>query len=381
MAFVAAHNIISPLGTTSAATFEAVLAGRSGVAACQDLLPDQAPVWASRLSPEWHDDQHLEQPGRYTKFEKMLLASITDALRHTSVDAASPRTLFVFSSTKGNIGLLEGGQPGAARVQRASLPYSAQLVSAYFKNPATPVVLSNACISGVTALLYAQRLLRSGAYDAAIVAGADTVSRFVVSGFQAFQALCAAPCKPYSEDRTGINLGEAAATLILMATAPESTAGTGLVRVAGGAVTNDANHISGPSRTGAELAHAISSALSSAQVSPAQVDFISGHGTATIYNDEMEAKAFALAGLRGKPLHSVKGALGHTLGAAGLVESALSIMALTQGRRIPTAGYSQPMTAAALNVSAQPEAASSRWALKTASGFGGCNGALLFERI
>jgi len=374
MAFVAAHNILSPLGSTSAATFEAVVAGRTGVAAHPGPFSNEGPVWVAKLPAAWADDADLQQAGRYSKFEKLLMASIADALARCAVDPASPRTLFVFSTTKGNVSLLENARPDdAALIQRASLSCSAQLVSRYFGSVNQPVVISNACISGVAAVIYAQRVLKTGAYDAVIVAGADTVSDFVVSGFQAFQALSAAPCKPFSADRNGINLGEAAATLIL-------TAAEGEVQVAGGAMSNDANHISGPSRTGAELALAISQAMRAAQVSAPEIGFVSAHGTATIYNDEMEAKAFTLTGLQHQPVNSVKGALGHTLGAAGLVESALSILSLTQGQSIPTAGYSTPMPAANLNIATASGPSSARWALKTASGFGGCNAALLLKR-
>jgi 3-oxoacyl-[acyl-carrier-protein] synthase-1 len=151
--------------------------------------------------------------------------------------------------------------------------------------------------------------------------------------------------------------------------------------LAGGAISNDANHISGPSRTGAELANAINNALNAAGIGAGEVDFVSAHGTATSYNDAMEAKAFALSGVAAKPVHSIKGALGHTLGAAGIVESVLSIMAMTEGRLIPTAGHSAPMLANPLNVATSATPANLRIGLKTASGFGGCNGALVFERV
>ncbi|MGI4862376.1 MAG: beta-ketoacyl synthase N-terminal-like domain-containing protein [Janthinobacterium lividum] len=376
MAYVAAHNIFSPLGATSAATFAAVAAGRSAVAEYPGLLPGGEPVWAARLPTGWAQD-FAALAGAFSPFELMLIASIRDAAAQAGVALASARTVFVFATTKGNIGLLdEAAEVSPAVMSRLSLAASAQVVARYFGSSAAPVVISNACISGVAALLVAQRLLASGQYDTAVVAGADTVSEFVLAGFRAFQALSAGPCKPFSADRDGINLGEAAATIILTTQPPAGRA----VRLAGGAISNDANHISGPSRTGAELAQAIGQALAEAKLTAAEVDFVSAHGTATPYNDAMEAKAFALSGVHAKPVFSAKGALGHTLGAAGLVESVLSVLALAEGCLLPTAGYSQPMQPEALHVSTSARPAALRVALKTASGFGGCNGALVFVR-
>lgn len=379
MAYIAAHNIFSPLGATSAATFAAVAAGRSAVAEYPGIFPGDGPVWAARLPARWA--QALPAlGGDFSPFELMLIASIRDAITQADVELASARTVFVFGTTKGNIGLLdEAPEMSAELVGRLSLAASAQAVARYFGSPNTPVVVSNACISGVAALLVAQRLLASGQYDTAVVAGADTVSRFVLSGFQAFQALSAGPCKPFSEDRDGINLGEAAATIVLTARRPAGA--EPVVRLAGGAISNDANHISGPSRTGAELAQAIAQALGAAGLVAADVDFISAHGTATPYNDAMEAKAFALSGVQAKPVHSIKGALGHTLGAAGLVESVLSVLALTEGCLLPTAGHSRPMCPEALQIATTARPAALRVGLKTASGFGGCNGALVLERV
>ena len=378
MAYVAAHNIFSPLGATSAATFAAVAAGRSAVAEHPGIFPGDEPVWAARLPAGW-EKSSPELAEDFSPFEQMLIASIRDAASQVEMTLDSERTVFVFATTKGNIGLLDTEQEVSSDVVgRLLLSASAQAVAGYFGSSAVPVVVSSACISGVAALLVAQRLLASGQYDTAIVAGADTVSRFVLAGFQAFQALSVGPCKPFSADRAGINLGEAAATIILTAQPPAGLRQP--VRLAGGAISNDANHISGPSRTGAELAQAIDQALEEAGVAAADVDFISAHGTATPYNDAMEAKAFALSNVQTKPIYSVKGALGHTLGAAGVVEAVLSVLAMTEGCLLPTAGYSQPMQPEALDIAITARSATLRVGLKTASGFGGCNGALVFVR-
>src|SRR5690606_37788471 len=172
-----------------------------------------------------------------------------------------------------------------------------------------PVVISHACISGVVALNYALRLLKAGKYKNAIITGADCFTKFVLTGFQSFQAIADKPCRPFDKNRTGINLGEAASTILLSTEMKHEP----LAMLLSGAVSNDANHISGPSRTGAELAMTIERSLLEANIKADNVDMVSAHGTATAYNDEMEAKAFAITNLTNTPLHSFKSYIGHTL--------------------------------------------------------------------
>lgn len=142
-------------------------------------------------------------------------------------------------------------------------------------------------------------MLRAGFYDAAVVVGADEISMFIQRGFQSFMALSDTICKPYDLQRNGINLGEAAAAIVLKSV---NVPAAGTLLVKGGASANDANHLSGPSRTGEELALAVTSAIKKSGLVPAEIDFISAHGTATAYNDEMESKAFERAGLSEIPL-------------------------------------------------------------------------------
>jgi 3-oxoacyl-[acyl-carrier-protein] synthase-1 len=229
------------------------------------------------------------------------------------------------------------------------------------------------------ALLVARRMIGSGEVDHAVVAGVDVLSKFVVSGFQILHAMSPEPCRPFDTARKGINLGEAAAAVVLSSNPSALGAARG-IRVAGGGLSNDANHISGPSRTGAELAFAIRQALEEANIHRSDVDFISAHGTGTIYNDEMEAKAFALAELADRPVHSLKGFYGHTLGAAGIVEVVLSAEGLRRNQLVPSRGYEQSGVSIPLNVITQATNQSLNICLKTASGFGGCNAAIILTK-
>ncbi|MBC7901793.1 MAG: beta-ketoacyl synthase, partial [Gemmatimonadaceae bacterium] len=255
------------------------------------------------------------------------------------------------------------------------LHHSAQKIADHFGYKGLPVVISNACISGLAAMLVGKRLIESGQYQNAVVAGADMITKFILSGFQSFQAVADEPCRPFDESRKGITLGEAAATVILTA-----QKGTGLIRFSGGAVSNDANHISGPSRSGEELSMAINKTLRQAGINNNDIGFISAHGTATIYNDEMEAKAISLAGLESKPVNSLKGYYGHTLGAAGLLEAIVSIESLKNNLVLPTLGFTKSGVSKPIFINDKLIKAESQHCLKTASGFGGCNAALVFSK-
>jgi 3-oxoacyl-[acyl-carrier-protein] synthase-1 len=226
------------------------------------------------------------------------------------------------------------------------------------------------------AILTGARLIRSGLYENVVVAGADVISNFVLSGFQSFQAISSRPCRPFDRSRDGITLGEGAATVIL-SSRPEYAGG---VKVMGGSTSNDANHLSAPSRTGAELAYSINRALKEAGLLSADIDFISAHGTATLYNDEMEAKALTLANLQSVPVNSLKGYYGHTLGAAGLIESIIATQSLKEDLVISTIGFEEMGVSQPLNVCDKLLSAPLKNCLKTASGFGGCNAALVLSK-
>ena len=264
----------------------------------------------------------------------------------------------------------------ATSCSKITLHHSAKLVAKHFGFVHQPVVVSNACISGLLALLTGMRLLQSGQYENIVVAGADIISKFVLSGFQSFQAISKGECKPFDATRDGINLGEGAATIILSSNKKNNND----IKLTGGSISNDANHISGPSRTGEELFQAIKKAMQLAGLTATDIDFISAHGTATIYNDEMEAKAITLADMQAVPVNSLKGFYGHTLGAAGLIESVVTIQSMKENIVLPSRGFKNMGVTNALNICTALQSATLHNCLKTASGFGGCNAALIFSK-
>jgi len=369
--YLVSDNIISPLGHTSAENWVRLEQGHSGIRLHTDPARSPHPFYASLFEND--EIQHREG---LTRFESLLVSSIHDALSHTEISLADPRTILVLSSTKGNIGLMETQPRSPDLAGRISLATSARLIAAQFGAVNPPLLVSNACISGVLALLTAQRMLAARQYAHAVVAGADLITRFVLSGFQALQAIDPEPCRPFDATRRGITLGEGAATAVLSTTKLVASP----IRIAGGAISNDANHISGPSRTSDGLATAISGALRAAGQPAEAIDFVSAHGTATLHNDEMEASALTLAGVQAALVNSLKGYFGHTLGAAGLIETLISVRSLRENQVLPTAGFSQLGVSKPLTIPSTLHLAPLRHCLKTASGFGGCNAALVLSK-
>lgn len=378
--YVAGDNAVTSLGFTTAENVDNIMAERTGIKHYVDDAIYPEPFMASRIDDDLLSSHPLwAELAGFHRLEKMMIISAADALARCGVDATSRRTAFLFSSTKGNVDLLARS---SSHQPDAELMEMARRVVRFFHSENTPYVISNACISGVLAVMLGQRLLKSGFFDNVVLIGGDTITEFVVSGFMSFKSVSPNPCKPYDKDRDGLSMGEGAATMVL--TVDRSIVkDASPVMIAGGASSNDANHISGPSRTGYELNLAIRSAMAEAAVSPEEVDLVDMHGTATLFNDEMESKALDLAGLADRPLLSLKGYFGHTLGASGLLESVLCVEAMRRQVQFRTLGYAELGVPVQVNVTTETKPAALRNVVKTASGFGGCNAAVVFstERV
>jgi len=364
--YVVADNIYSPLGRDTRSNIEALKQGKSGIQLHEgNLSPD--PFYASLF-----DAANKIEDESKTFFEHLVLASASDAIQKTDIHPADKRTGFILSSTKGNISLIENLKDQLYPEKRVALYTSASIVARELGFVSEPLIVSHACISGLLAMITGMRLIQSGLYDNLVITGADLITSFIYSGFRSFQAISQQPCKPFDAARDGISLGEAAATIVLSA-----NRSPGAIMLSGGSVSNDANHISGPSRTGEELYLAIRRAMEQSGTDAKDIDFISAHGTATRYNDEMEAKAIHLASMEKIPLNSLKGYYGHTLGAAGILESIITIHSMKENIIFPTLGFTNPGTELPVNVVKEIKKSNLRRTLKTASGFGGCNAAIV----
>jgi len=367
--YVVADNIFSPLGKNTRTNMSALKTGESGIRLHTSGLSPE-PFYASLFSAK---DRNFEESISF--FEHIVLSSAYEAIQQAGIKPADTKTGFILSTTKGNIGLIENVVDEKIPENRISLNGSADIISGELGLVSEPLVVSHACISGLLAMITGMRLIQSGLYDTIIISGGDLITSFIYSGFLSFQAISPSPCKPFDASRDGISLGEAAATVIL-----SSEKRPGAIQLSGGSVSNDANHISGPSRTGEELYLAMDRAMQQAGITAGEIDLISAHGTATRYNDEMEARALTLAGMESVPLNSLKGYYGHTLGAAGILESIISIHSMKENLILPTKGFSSPGTEKPVNVISEMKEMKIGKCLKTASGFGGCNAAVVLEQ-
>lgn len=352
--FIGAENIISPLGQSASSNFEAITAGRTAVKAHKNAGFNGDTLYLGLFDQKQDFHALLQQC-----FEEL---AIDEKIKK------SPKTKVIISSTKGTVG--------------DKVADSLVGVLERFKDdnqlPNTPLLMSNACVTGVLAIIKGADLIKAGLYDHVIVLGCDLMSDFVVYGFESLFALSDDICKPFDKNRKGINIGEACAGVVL--SKEQAIFKESVFRYLGGSSSNDANHISGPSRTGEGLYRSIQKTLNESQVAVNEVDFITAHGTATLYNDNMESIAFHRAGLDGVYLNSLKGYFGHTLGAAGVVELAIAMQSMRTQQLVKSLGYQEVGTDHALNVITENKPAKIDTILKTSSGFGGVNATLIIQK-
>lgn len=365
MISIIGHNIISPLGKTTSENLDAVRGGLSSVKSHHSSLGLPIDFVASLFSEE---ESGIFKTTSLTRFESLAYYSAKTAIENTDIDPT--RTLFILSTTKGNISLL--GQTND--IDRISPIKSAEIISGKLGLKTKPMAVDNACISGLSAIILASRLLTQRVYDYAIVCGAEEQSKFIISGFLSLKAMSESPCRPFDMERTGLNLGEAAATIVLT----RNEICNSDWKIANGAVSNDAFNITAPSKTGEGAYLALSEAVNGA--SSQGLAFINAHGTATLFNDQMEAVAIDRVGLKDTPVNTYKGNFGHTMGACGILETILSMAAIDKGIVLPTKGFSELGVSKSINVVRQDQKTEKQSFVKMISGFGGCNAALLVSK-
>lgn len=378
--YITDYNCVTPLGFDVSSNWNALLDGKSGVA-LHKIIENQEPFYASMIDSGKLDEEFNKNFDNqdFTRLEKMFLLSLKPLVEKHQI---SDDTAFILSTTKGNISLLKNQTTLPEGVYLSTL---AQKIADFFGFKTKPIVVSNACVSGVMAIAVAKNMIQAGKYKDAFVIAGDEISEFVISGFNSFQAIGTEICKPYDKNRDGINIGEATAAVYITGHCEERSDEAisnekFRFKILGDSAINDANHISGPSRTGDGLFASIKNAMTEAKVSAEQINFISAHGTATIYNDEMEAVAFNRMELQNVPLNSMKGYYGHCLGASGLLESIISMETALNNTLIPSKNFEETGTSQPLNIIKENQSAEIKYILKTASGFGGCNAAIVLEK-
>lgn len=361
---IAGLGAVTAVGENTGTLLEAVRANESGLRRCEQFTGPayQANLLGAISGRNGGDDPVFDLANR----------ALSEARAgFTGIPAA--RIGLVLGTAKANIEALD--QPVSAAARRHLLPQELAAALATAHGVAGPVqCVSVACVSGMSAIIQGAKLLQRGAADAVLVVGVDSLSPFVFAGFSALKALDPVGCRPFDQNRAGLSLGEAGAAVVLVR-------GKGEFTIAGWGGSNDANHLTGPSRDGSGLSLAIHRALAAAQLQPDAIDYVNAHGTGTPYNDAMESLALrTIFGESCPPVSASKGMLGHTLGAAGIVETIVCILAAREQMLPGTPRLDTPAAGAPASLLKQPQLnTQARHILKLGTGFGGVNAALVIR--
>lgn len=353
-------SIITGLGSLDE-TWKALLANKSGIINKEHFANSLLPRTGLSLYKR-------DFTGSQTNITQLIMEECLSGLPELPRD-----TFVIWTGIKNDAEEIESYYDGVPKPSCASAGQFRYWLTQFLGLANGGMEINAACASSTVGVALAAQFIKEGKYDHILVAGADTVSRFVYYGFAALKAMTEEVCMPFDVDRKGLSLGDGAVALFL------STERGSDIKVAGYGITNDANHITGPSRDGAGLAQAMEEAIEMAGLKPYQIEGFCAHGTGTRYNDSMEILAAqSLFGAEVPPIFGVKGAIGHTLGAAGGIEIALCGKCLTEGMLPATVGCKTPeFDRVILENTVFP----GKNIITTNSGFGGVNAAVVLEKI
>lgn len=322
-------------------------------------------------------------PGlKISRNESIIMQMITPLL--TKIAHKIPHETFVIlATTTGEIEILQRSILNRSSEAKKSLPdHLLGKIISLAGTCGRGMVVSAACASSSAAVSKAASMIRNRELDSVLVVACDCVSEFVTAGFSSLMALDSDKAKPFDKNRRGLSLGEAAGFMLIMSEERAAREKRPVIgEIAGWGLTNDANHITGPSKDGSGLSMAVYNSLRSADLSENEIGSISAHGTGTIYNDSMEIRAIKkVFGRRPLPVYSVKGGTGHTLGAAGLLEIIIAFESLNRRIVPPTVNLRDTDSEAEGWVSSGPQSFDSPVTLSTNSGFGGVNSSLVLKK-
>lgn len=372
--------MVTPVGLDLDAFWSGLLAGADGLSAIERFPTGDLRVGRGgeikKLPPV--------ALGIRSRAAALLVAAAADLTARTRLDAAPERIGVVVGTALGGVEELDhalASGKGARRALEGLYDSPAHTLAAWLGVRGPVLTVSSACASGATALGLGADLLDEGAVDLVVAGGYDTLCRFVMRGFDALRSLARDRVRPFDRRRTGLLLGEAAG-LVLLAR-ERDTRGPRLGRLLGHGSASDASHVAAPDADGRGLEAAIRAALAAGDTSVDDVDFVSAHGTGTVLNDRIETAVLKrVLGARASTVavNSIKGALGHTMGAAATLEAVMCLLAARDGWVPPTVGYEEPDPACDLDyVPGACRALRPRRMLSTSLGFGGCNAALVLE--
>ncbi len=369
---VVAYDMVTPYGWGIGSCWKGLLSGKTAIGRLDRFETKSFLTGKAAVIPDLPNGQD----------ESLVMQMLTPLLTQASAVIPSD-ALLILATTTGEIEILEryvlDGGPDAAG---SRLDYLLNKVLHLTRVSVPGMVVSAACASSSAAIAQAAAMICSGERDCVLVVACDSVSEFVFSGFSSLMALDNNMARPFDRNRAGLSLGEAAGFMLLMSQSRASREKRPVIgEVAGWGLTSDANHMTGPSRDGSGLALAMQKAFRSADISEDTVESVAAHGTGTVYNDSMEIKAFKMVfGTRSVPVYSIKGAIGHTMGAAGLVETIVAFESLKERVVPPTVNLLEVDDEAKGWVSAEAGTLDNTVTVSTNSGFGGINSALVLKK-
>lgn len=370
---VVAYDIVTPYGWGIDACWQGFLSKKTAIGTLDrfeaESFQTQNAATVQGLNPDKNESLVMQ----------MLRPLLSKAAACIPADA-----FLIMATTTGEIDILEKCvlNHGAASAVDSVLSCLLNKVKHFSGITGQGMIISAACASSSAAIIHASGMIRGGECDCALVVAGDIVSEFVFAGFSSLMALDKDVARPFDKSRRGLSLGEAAGFMLLMSrTRAVKEERTVIGEIAGWGLTNDANHMTGPSRDGSGFALAIRKALRSANIPEDAVGCVAAHGTGTVYNDTMEMKAFkTVFGARSVPIYSIKGAIGHTMGAAALVEAVVGLRTLKEKVVPPTVNLRDVDVDAQEWASPELQAFDGAVSISTNAGFGGVNAALVLSR-
>ncbi|MFA0113636.1 beta-ketoacyl-[acyl-carrier-protein] synthase family protein [Vibrio sp. 10N.261.46.E11] len=310
----------------------------SNMVEVSDMLNDGKPTVVGKVAGELPEipSEQAEYATRNNQLALSAVNQIKDSIEQAKSQFGADRIAVVIGTSTSGISdgetafkhkLEHGSFPEGFHYSKQELGNVSEFISQHCSLTGPSYAISTACSSSGRVFITAQRLLDSGMADAVLVGGVDTLCKLTLNGFHGLEALSTTHCKPFSAERDGINIGEAAAFMLLSktkSTATDATQSTSNIALLGCGDSSDAHHISAPHPEGNGAEQAMRKALDSAQLQVEDIGYINAHGTATPLNDSMESKAIYRIFSNKVPVSSTKPLTGHTLGAASAIEAAIA---------------------------------------------------------
>ncbi|GAO41180.1 3-oxoacyl-[acyl-carrier-protein] synthase II [Flavihumibacter petaseus NBRC 106054] len=391
-------GIVSALGIGIEANRSALLAKRSGIGQArwlQSRLTERLPLGEVPFSNDalWSAAglQQHQPAGRQVLLALHAMKAALGGIKAADID---PQMGFINATSVGGMSdveniysnLIDPAKPILNNELGDSLDCSqgTESLARIFGLKSYITTISTACSSSANAIMYAARLISNGLIDSAVCGGTDTLARFTLNGFNSLKNVDAQPCRPFDENRNGLNLGEGAAYLVLESEQQLKRSGRQpLALLSGFCNYNEAFHPTAPSPEGLGALAAMQGAIKKAGLHPDDISYVNAHGTATLNNDIAEAMALQkLFGENMPAFSSTKCYTGHTLAAAGAIEAVFSVLNLQEDEIYPVLNFGQPIAAApVVPVTEVHTGKGLKHILSNSFGFGGNNASLLFSKV